>query len=763
MNPGLERICGDIATAWLNSAYQGLVLGFLVMGYLHWNRRNNASTRHAVLLATLVVIAVLPAGHLAAAWWPSHQRQSSTTSLTQLDEQRVAAPRIQTQAVSSATTEVRTHNLPLPAGPRSRAGATKTTLETGSRLQNPSETKGSTHNRRTEPIRVQNTVAGAPTQERGDEAARTDSPAKAQEPRVHSGAWAWASKVRPTTLLWPSGFNHPAIAPAIVALWLTVACLLLIRLARQYFLLCRLKQESLPPASSLQFVFEPLARELAGARQPRLRVSHPISVPLATGFSHPAVLLPHDLAHSGSPDGLRPVLRHALAHLARRDDWANLVQLTVQAICFFQPAVWWISRRMTIEREIACDDRVLESEASPRSYALLLTEFVSRRPGTPWVTASAAWTNKSQLQERIDMILNTKRSVSPRLAPLRAGILTSCAVLLALVGLRIAPRVALGDTAPPSAATPAPGGLPSPLSAPNPSGTGVESPAPIAEVESGPRAKSAAPVPGFGTGLQQLPAVADPATPMPPPPIPQAFSVAAAEPLSGNPPPRLDVPSASNPFGTQPHLEDRLQRLEKMVQELLSRQSNHPSLIIEGPASMLGARQVEIEAQKAEIEARQQALEAEKEAAEAAKEAIREAKEAEAEARRDAEEARREAAEAAKEAQMEAKQAQEEARREAEEARREAADAKREAEANERQSQSVTRSADSASGSKPQANQNLQSNADLLRTRSDLDQARRDLIRRRAELQHQLVDIEKELNHLKLAQEKQALSSADRK
>ena len=69
---------------------------------------------------------------------------------------------------------------------------------------------------------------------------------------------------------------------------------------------------------------------------------------------------------------------HELAHVRRRDDWTNLVQHCINALFFFHPAIWWVSKRISLEREIACDDQVLHSTRRPRAYALLLADLATR-------------------------------------------------------------------------------------------------------------------------------------------------------------------------------------------------------------------------------------------------------------------------------------------------------------------------------------------------------------------------------------------------
>ncbi len=72
---------------------------------------------------------------------------------------------------------------------------------------------------------------------------------------------------------------------------------------------------------------------------------------------------------------LDQVLLHDAAHLARRNDWSNLAQQVVVALFRFNPAVLWISRQLSLEREIACDDRVTLATGTTKRYALCLTKL----------------------------------------------------------------------------------------------------------------------------------------------------------------------------------------------------------------------------------------------------------------------------------------------------------------------------------------------------------------------------------------------------
>ena len=162
-----------------------------------------------------------------------------------------------------------------------------------------------------------------------------------------------------------------------------------------------------------------------------------MEVPTAIGLFKPAIVVPAWLIQEATPDELRHVLLHELAHLRRRDDWTNLAQKIVKAILFFHPLVWWIERRLSLDREFACDDAVLAQTASPGLYARCLTHiaeksFVRRQIAL----AQAAVTRVRQLSLRLEQILHPGRSATTQLWKPAIPMVTVLAVVCMLAASR---------------------------------------------------------------------------------------------------------------------------------------------------------------------------------------------------------------------------------------------------------------------------------------------------------------------------------------
>src|SRR5262249_56001468 len=68
-------------------------------------------------------------------------------------------------------------------------------------------------------------------------------------------------------------------------------------------------------------------------------------------------------------DQLSALLTHELAHIRRFDLVVNLLQRVIETLLFFHPAVWYLSRQISRERENCCDDCVLAAGWQGTVYA----------------------------------------------------------------------------------------------------------------------------------------------------------------------------------------------------------------------------------------------------------------------------------------------------------------------------------------------------------------------------------------------------------
>ncbi|HEX2076527.1 MAG TPA: M56 family metallopeptidase [Longimicrobium sp.] len=172
------------------------------------------------------------------------------------------------------------------------------------------------------------------------------------------------------------------------------------------------------------------ARELGMRERVRLLRADGAVMPMTWGILHPAVLVPAD-ADGWAPERKRVVLLHELAHVARRDClWQTLASLCCAAY-WFHPGVWWAARQMRIEREQACDDRVLRAGTRASEYAGHLLEVARSFRARPLTAAAAmAMARRSQLEGRVLAVLDAARdrAAVPGRAALVAGGIAAAAL-----------------------------------------------------------------------------------------------------------------------------------------------------------------------------------------------------------------------------------------------------------------------------------------------------------------------------------------------
>ncbi len=114
----------------------------------------------------------------------------------------------------------------------------------------------------------------------------------------------------------------------------------------------------------------------ANRRTCTLCISPDVDRPSVLGFFHPRILLPAGLLETLTPAELDQILLHETEHLRRSDDWTNLVQKLALVLFPLNPVLAWVERRLCLERELACDARVLSAGDNLRkSYATTLTRL----------------------------------------------------------------------------------------------------------------------------------------------------------------------------------------------------------------------------------------------------------------------------------------------------------------------------------------------------------------------------------------------------
>jgi hypothetical protein len=184
-----------------------------------------------------------------------------------------------------------------------------------------------------------------------------------------------------------------------------------------------------------------------------------VSVPTAIGFFKPVILIPEWALQVLPVDELKIILLHEFAHLRRWDDWTNLAQKVVRIVFFFHPAVWWIEKRLSLEREMACDDTVLAETGNPRAYAECLVSLAEKslmrrslaqdgllQRGLALTQAAISRARETSI--RLAQILDVDRPRATRVFKPALGLITVLASVC-LIALPDAPRLIAFENAVP--------------------------------------------------------------------------------------------------------------------------------------------------------------------------------------------------------------------------------------------------------------------------------------------------------------------------
>jgi TonB family protein len=214
--------------------------------------------------------------------------------------------------------------------------------------------------------------------------------------------------------------NQAAALPwhsIILAVWAFGTMLLILRLVIGYWRISRLMRTA-TPLDPRQFAAE-------------------VTVPIASGLFRPVILLPS--ATATWPEWQRTAaIRHELAHIERKDLWANFLANLACALYWFHPLVWTMSGHLRREQEAACDDSVIDTGFDRTVYAEALLAVAKNSPSS--LIPGCYMTTDSDVKSRIMRLLGSSgshRTTLPRTAVAFAAVALAFAALTPLQAQKV--------------------------------------------------------------------------------------------------------------------------------------------------------------------------------------------------------------------------------------------------------------------------------------------------------------------------------------
>jgi beta-lactamase regulating signal transducer with metallopeptidase domain len=158
-------------------------------------------------------------------------------------------------------------------------------------------------------------------------------------------------------------------------------------------------------------------------KKPRLSLCPALQTPLMFGVFAPRIVLPQELAEE--PELLDNVLRHELCHYRRRDPLYKWFAAAVLALHWFNPLSWLIRRELNRACELSCDETLLRSmdRAEKQAYGETLLRMAAGAALPAGVVATTFSTEKKNLKERLEQIMNYNKTKGRALAALLALLL----------------------------------------------------------------------------------------------------------------------------------------------------------------------------------------------------------------------------------------------------------------------------------------------------------------------------------------------------
>ena len=289
------------------------------------------------------------------------------------------------------------------------------------------------------------------------------------------------------------------LQPLIVALWAAGASVFCLRTLLGVAWVQRMRLAPQPPLQARwQAALDALAPRLR-VRGVALRLVESLDSPVVAGSWRPVVLLPMSVALRMPSELVEALLAHELAHVRRHDYLVNLLQRAAEALLFFHPVTWWLSRRIRVERELVADAIAAEALGDRRRLAVALatlSDLHATRPALPHLAHAA---HGGHLMSRIQQLLRPQprhRLPAGRIALPVIGVAAACIAFFA--------QAQIGQAAPAA-----------PMAAPTTNAAPAVAPAAAAAPADAPAA-AAAPAEAAEPAEPAEPADAEPAEPAEP-------------------------------------------------------------------------------------------------------------------------------------------------------------------------------------------------------------------------------------------------------
>lgn len=224
-----------------------------------------------------------------------------------------------------------------------------------------------------------------------------------------------------------SFINSSSVLEVLCYIWLSIA---LIIIAYRIFTYIKFKNTIVDLSwevdhIKIKNIYNNLLKEMKLNKNILLRVSDYTSVPLGIGFFKSYILLPNV---NYEEKEVTWILKHELMHYKKNDILYKFLIMAVTSIYWFNPLVYLMNRYISIECELACDEKILNNcdFKERKNYALTLINSLKHKENDFLKTNLATKLgNKKILKRRFESMFS-KKTKKGIFVGLLAIVITTC-------------------------------------------------------------------------------------------------------------------------------------------------------------------------------------------------------------------------------------------------------------------------------------------------------------------------------------------------
>lgn len=197
---------------------------------------------------------------------------------------------------------------------------------------------------------------------------------------------------------------NSSVNDIIFAIISIVTLLMLFNVYKGYGILKILKFSKKVPAN-FQKCFDSLV-ENSDRKKVRLFSTNIFNSPVTYGYFKPAICLPNDLFKQITEEEFELIIEHELQHIKNKDFIKNIFELIMTSVYFFNPAVRYLKNKINYERELTCDEYVIQNSKKKKQYLSVLMKIAEYTEESHCIVNP--FIGKNKLLKRISEITKIK-------------------------------------------------------------------------------------------------------------------------------------------------------------------------------------------------------------------------------------------------------------------------------------------------------------------------------------------------------------------